>query len=244
MLYASDFRKIARDALSGKWALAVGTGFVASLLGAITYGGGSSGRNSNNNDYNMINSFAGPFYGFFQAIAFIAVIIIIWAIIAFIVGGAAELGYCKFNMKLIKGNDPKFNDLFSHFDLIGKALGLRIVIGIFIFLWTLLLVIPGIIATYRYSMAFYIMEERPSMGILDAISESKELMIGNKFRFFCLQISFIGWAILCIFTLGIGLLWLIPYMQASFAAFYLEISGKLNSEESAYDTEYSTSWDE
>lgn len=238
MLYASDLRKIARDALRGKWALAIGTGFVASLLGAISYGGGSS--NGGNNNYEGVNHFIGPVYGLFQTMLFV---LIIWAIVAFIVGGAAELGYCRFNMNLIRDTEPKFNDLFSRFDLIGKALGLRLLSGLFIFLWTLLFIIPGIIASYRYAMAFYIMEERPSMGILDAISESKELMVGNKLRLFSLQLSFIGWAILCVFTLGIGLLWLIPYIQASLAAFYLEISGQLNNKE-ATNTEYSTSWDE
>jgi uncharacterized membrane protein len=79
-------------------------------------------------------------------------------------------------------------------------------------------------------MAFYIMEENPSIGIMDAISESKEMMRGNKFRLFCLGLSFIGWVLLCVITFGIGFLWLGPYANAAFAAFYLDISGnnKLN----------------
>jgi uncharacterized membrane protein len=221
MLYASDFRGIARDALRGKWALAVGTGFVAVLLGAVSRGGGSSngGESQHYSSFDMNSSY----YNFFVTTI---TIVLIWALITFFIGGAVELGYCRFNKNLINGTNPQFTDLFSRFDIFWKALGLRLVIAFFIFLWTLLFVIPGIIAAFRYSMAFYIMEENPSMGIMEAISESKDMMIGNKFRLFCLAISFIGWAILCIFTLGIGVLWLNPYMHASFAAFYLEVSGK------------------
>ncbi|WP_243456494.1 DUF975 family protein [Mobilitalea sibirica] len=220
MLYAADFRKIARDALRGKWALAVGTGFVAMVLGGVSRGGSSNGRGDNSNSF-VFQELSSSFWVF---ITVIISFILLWALITFFIGGAVELGYCRFNKNLIQGTNPQLKDLFSRFDIFFKALGLRIVIAIFTFLWGLLLIIPGIIAALSYSMAFYIMEENPSMGILDAIGESKEMMRGNKFRLFCLGLSFIGWLILCVFTFGIGMLWLVPYMNASFAAFYLEVS--------------------
>ncbi|MDF2608609.1 MAG: hypothetical protein K0R92_83 [Lachnospiraceae bacterium] len=222
MLYAADFRRIAREALRGRWALAVGTGFVAALLGGISKGGSSNGSSSNGGD--SFNSFLVNPFG--TLITVIISFILLWALIAFFIGGAIELGYCRFNLNLINDTNPKFNDLFSRFNIFLKALGLRLVIAIFTLLWTLLFIIPGIIATFSYSMAFYIMEEDPSIGILDAISQSKELMRGNKYRLFCLSFSFIGWIMFSVITFGIGMLWLIPYMNASFAAFYLEISGK------------------
>ncbi|MDF2472433.1 MAG: hypothetical protein K0R21_215 [Anaerocolumna sp.] len=222
MLYAADFRRIAREALRGRWALAVGTGFVAALLGGISKGGSSNGSSSNGGD--SLNSFLVNPFG--TLITVIISFILLWALIAFFIGGAIELGYCRFNLNLINDTNPKFNDLFSRFNIFLKALGLRLVIAIFTLLWTLLFIIPGIIATFSYSMAFYIMEEDPSIGILDAISQSKELMRGNKYRLFCLSFSFIGWILLSVITFGIGMLWLVPYMNASFAAFYLEISGK------------------
>lgn len=218
---ASDFRRIARDALSGRWLLAISTGFIAILLGADSRGGTSSHGDGSNSNYSISIDVL-DFY--VSTTLFILSILLVWALITFFIGGAIELGYCRFNMNLIRGTNPKFSDIFSRLNYFGKALGLRIMITILIFLWSLLFVIPGIIALYRYSMAFYIMEEDPSIGIMDAIAESKQLMIGNKFRLFCLSFSFIGWAILSLLTFGIGFLWLIPYTNASYAAFYLEIS--------------------
>jgi uncharacterized membrane protein len=225
MLYAADFRRIAWEALRGKWALAVGTGFVATLLGAASRGGSSS--NGGDSGHNWSSNIGSPFIGIF---AIIISVVLLWALITFFIGGAVELGYCRFNKNLINNTDPKFIDLFSRFDILFKALGLRLLITLFTILWSFLLIIPGIIAALSYSMAFYIMEENPSIGIMDAISESKEMMRGNKFRLFCLGLSFIGWVLLCVITFGIGFLWLGPYANAAFAAFYLDISGnnKLN----------------
>lgn len=95
-----------------------------------------------------------------------------------------------------------------------------LLIGIFIFLWSLLLIIPGIIAAYRYSMAFYILNDNPKMGAMDALRESKKMMVGYKGKLFFLSLSFIGWTILSVLTLGIGFLWLIPYMNTTTANFY------------------------
>jgi uncharacterized membrane protein len=234
MLYAVDFRKIARDALNGKWPLAVLTGFVAALLGGVAYGGGGGGGRSNRGSGSyrgVLNSLLDLWdTGLGRAIILFfigfASILLIWGIITFIIGGAIELGYCRFNKNLIKGTNPQFQDIFSDMNLFGKALGLRIVTTVLIILWSLLFIIPGIIAAFRYSMAFYIMDDDPGIGIMEAIERSKVMMNGNKGRLFCLEFSFIGWAILSILTCGIGFLFLQPYTQAAVAAFYLEISGQ------------------
>lgn len=221
MLFAQDFRRIAREALNGKWALAIGTGLVAGLLGAGTQGGNTpkiEWREHQDFFNTDIGRICLPF------ILGAAAILGVWILITFFFGAAVELGYCRFNLNLLRGENAQFSDLFSRFTLFWRALGLRIMITILTVLWTLLLIIPGIIAAYRYSMAFYIMEEDSSVGIMEAISKSKEMMVGNKWRLFCLQISFIGWSILCLFTCGIGFLWLLPYENAATAAFYLEIS--------------------
>ncbi|HHV09035.1 MAG TPA: DUF975 family protein [Clostridiales bacterium] len=112
--------------------------------------------------------------------------------------------------------------------MFGRAFLLRLLMTIFTFLWTLLLIIPGIIAVYSYAMAPYILEENPGMTATEAITCSKEMMRGNKWRLFCLQISFIGWVILCIFTCGIGFLWLSPYMAMAEVAFFYDVSGKFS----------------
>ncbi len=86
--------------------------------------------------------------------------------------------------------------------------------------------IPGIIASYRYAMMPYLLAEFPDLTVMDAMRESKRLMHGNKFRFFSLSFSFIGWILLSTFTLFIGLLWIVPYMNAACAAFYLDVTGR------------------
>lgn len=228
MLVAQDFRDKARLSLSGNWALAVGTGFVASLLGAYTAlgsGGGSSSDSSSEEDIEYLaQSVPEEVLLMFAAImGVIAIVALVYAIIIFILGGPITLGYVKFNLDLVNGRGPRFSDLFSQFNRFGEGFVMQLLRNIFIFLWTLLFIIPGIIATYRYAMAPYILYENPGMSGYEAIQKSKELMTGNKWRLFCLNFSFIGWAILAALTCGIGILWLRPYQEAAYAAFYEEI---------------------
>jgi uncharacterized membrane protein len=91
---------------------------------------------------------------------------------------------------------------------------------VYTFLWTLLFVIPGIVKSYAYSMTMYLKSQKPELGHNEAIALSQKIMQGKKFKLFCLHLSFIGWAILSCFTLGIGFIFLLPYMQASSVAFY------------------------
>jgi len=94
---------------------------------------------------------------------------------------------------------------------------------IFIWLWSLLLIIPGIIKSFSYALTPYILEEQPELSANDAIDRSRAMMRGHKFDLFWLYLSFLGWAILCVFTMGIGFLWLIPYVQSSEVAFYEDV---------------------
>ena len=95
--------------------------------------------------------------------------------------------------------------------------------SLFIFLWSLLLVIPGIIKAFSYAMTPFILEENPELGANEAIDRSRAMMKGHKFDLFWLALSFIGWLFLCLFTFGIGNLWLSPYMQTAFASFYEDV---------------------
>lgn len=100
--------------------------------------------------------------------------------------------------------------------------------SIFTFLWSLLLIVPGIVKALAYSQAMYITKDMVDSGrevkATEAITKSKELMDGHKWEFFVLQLSFLGWAILCLFTLGIGFLWLRPYMQTTNALYYRQLA--------------------
>lgn len=233
MKRAADFRGIARGCLSGHWASAVGTTLLAGLLGAnITMQGNVFSLTSN-----LYNQYSGedgsrvsiklpP--GLLLTIAAIlmlsALIILIIAVVQFIIGSFVSLGLATYNLNLIDGKEARVGQIFCHTSIMGKAIWLRLRMSIFTFLWSLLLVIPGIIKSYSYSMAGFIMSENPEMSAKEAMEVSMRMMKGNKWRLFCLQLSFIGWGILCVFTLGIGYLWLNPYMNAATAAFYDEIS--------------------
>ncbi len=88
----------------------------------------------------------------------------------------------------------------------------------------ILAMIPAMIAQFRYSMTYFVINDTPGIGPMDAIQRSSQMMRGNKWKLFCLQCRFIGWSFLCLFTFGIGFLWLVPYMMTSKAAFYEELS--------------------
>ncbi|MBE6894719.1 MAG: DUF975 family protein [Ruminococcaceae bacterium] len=228
MLKAADFRKMAREALKGNWLVAVGTGFIAYLLGgSIIYSGGSGSVSVNGETAEQAATglAAEPGLAAFllMALATVSVIAIAYAIVMTIIGGAVSMGYAKFNLNLINRNSPKVEDLFSQFKHFKRAFVMRFLKSLFIILWTFLFIVPGIIASYSYAMAPYILYENPDMTGREALTASKELMKGNKWRLFCLEISFIGWSLLSAITLGIGYLFLRPYAEAAGAAFYREI---------------------
>jgi uncharacterized membrane protein len=134
------------------------------------------------------------------------------------------LGFSQYFLNFKRGNNPKPEDVFSGFRNLGSSIALYFIMLIFILLWSLLLLIPGIIAGIRYSMSFYALCDNPDSGAMNALNKSKELMKGNKMQLFLLWLSFLGWAVCCIFTFGIGFLWLIPYMALSMVHFYEEMT--------------------
>ena len=93
-------------------------------------------------------------------------------------------------------------------------------VNLFTFLWALLLIIPGIMKAFSYALTPYIIMDEPELTARQAITRSCEIMEGRRWKLFCLYLSFIGWGILSLLTFGIGFLWLVPYMNASIAAFY------------------------
>ena len=97
---------------------------------------------------------------------------------------------------------------------------------VFIFLWSLLLVIPGLIKSYSYAMSNFILADNPTMSANDAITASRKMMDGNKWRLFCLDFSFIGWYLLCGLTFGLLTFFVEPYHQAARAEFYESIRGE------------------
>lgn len=244
-MYAADFRKIARDSLRGRWATAVFATLAAGILGGTSSsGGGSLDINLDESTLKQWENALGVGSEVLMEyvikalqflIPFVAITSIL-AIVVFVIGGVISLGYSLFILNVVDGKEARFNNIFSQFHRFGDGFCLRLLTGLFIALWSMLFVIPGIVATYSYAMAPFIMLENPNCGARQALAESKEMMRGNRWRLFCLEISFIGWNILNLFTLGIGSLWLNPYMEVSRAAFYREISGTSYVQESSQVT--------
>lgn len=208
MLKAKDFRYYAREALKGRWLNAGATGLVAGLLGAAIGTGGygfSFNYTIGNERGGGMPSNAGRIAAgveipavIFAVILGVLLVFTIWLIICTVIGGATTLGYAKYNLNIVDDNDPKFKDIFSQYDRLGTGFGMQFFRALFTFLWSLLLIIPGIIASYGYSMTPFILAENPQMTAREAIRESKELMRGNKWRLFCLELSFIGWSLLAV----------------------------------------------
>ncbi|WHX41992.1 DUF975 family protein [Mesobacillus sp. AQ2] len=131
-----------------------------------------------------------------------------------------------FFLVITRWNDPKISDIFAVYkkwELSLKLIGTSILVGIFTILWSLLLIIPGIIKGISYSQVFFLLRDNPQLSALEAITESKIRMKGYKWKYFLLNLSFIGWAFIAIFTFGIGFLWLAPYISTANATFYNEL---------------------
>lgn len=146
----------------------------------------------------------------------------------FILTPAFSLSVAVIYINLTKNKDPEVVDVFIGFHDFWSSFKVSFLTGLLVFLWSLLFIIPGIVKSYSYSMAMYILAENKGMSAREAISRSKELMYGHKADLFVLQLSFIGWAILGSLTLGILYIWLVPYMSATYANFYNSIKGKQN----------------
>lgn len=246
-MHASQIRAIARSVLRGMWGVALVVTLVAVIMGDVNVAVLPSFTVQVGEAFYTVGSSDGfqylaripfafepaPFafeLAFAEPSGFLSVVVGIYGVVVLIIGGAVRQGLCQFNINLIKKDAPaEFNVLFSKFSNLGKCLLLNLAMWLLIFAWSLLLIIPGIIAAYRYAMAPYIMAQNPDIGVMDAIGQSKELMRGHKGRLFWLSLTFIGWVLLSVLTFGIGFLWLNPYMEAAQAAFYLERTDQLPS---------------
>lgn len=141
-------------------------------------------------------------------------------LISLLVSGPLALGLALFTLSFSRKNNPHIDQIFFGFKRFSFAFSAYFLVVMFTLLWVLLLIVPGIIASISYSMTFFIMSDDPSISPLEAIKKSKKMMYGYKMKYFTLQLRFIGWAILSVLTLGIGFLWLIPYVHITMAKFY------------------------
>ncbi|MBQ1256842.1 MAG: DUF975 family protein [Clostridia bacterium] len=244
MKYAADFRKTARTALKGRWGTAVIAGLIAGLVGAVTLGSSNFKYSFDDNGFQgRIRYLARDIYSFsMDAEAFgesFGLIMVAAALIALAVlfikvflGSVVNVGYSKFQLELMdEGKQPEVGTLFQYFPFWKNAVLTMFLKSLYMLLWFLLFLFPGIIAAYSYAMTGYILAENPNLPAREAIRKSKAMMQGNRTRLFCLHFSFIGWSILSSLTFGIGNLWLTPYRKAAEAAFYLDLKNGQDSSE-------------
>jgi len=173
--------------------------------------------------YYSVNGDIDNFLSLYQSIMPTAWAEAIRAVVNFLLS-VLEIGLIIFIFnKIRRTGQAMYANLLDGFSVFGRYLLLYVLKGLFIALWSLLLIVPGIIAAYRYRMAEYIMLDHPEYSAMQCIKESKEMMKGRKWSLFCLDFSFIGWIILSTIT-PIADLWSVPYMNSSYVMFYESIA--------------------
>ena len=155
-----------------------------------------------------------------------SVMCIIGLLISIFVGNAATVGMSNYFIKNTYST-PAFAEAFSGFKVkYLRNVGTILLIGIKLVLWSILLIVPGIIKTYEYAIIPYILADDPEISSKEAFKKARAMMKGNKWRLFKLNFSFFGWYVLCVLTLGIGTFFLMPYICAANAEFYAELKNK------------------
>jgi Predicted integral membrane protein len=188
--------RAARESLKGKWGLAIVTFLIFTLLTTAT---GSVRPHGS--------------------------ILTLSTTLTLIIGGPLALGAAIFSLSISRGKEARLEQIFQGFNSFSTAFVAYILIILYVLLWALLLIVPGIIAALGYYMTFYILADDPLIKPQDALKKSKSMMDGYKLKLFYLGLRFFLLALLCILTLGIGFLWLIPYVHVTMAKFYDDIKG-------------------
>lgn len=223
-----EIRRRARAHLQGSWGLSIGVAVVACLLGGLLTGMSFLPEISYWKQWNFFHDRDISHYvsGSWEIVQGVRIEFKngIFGLASFLLGGVLQLGYARFLLHQHDGKPTEFNDLFSQFDRFGTGFAQHFLRSLYTLLWSFLLIIPGIIAALSYAMTPFILEEHPELTANEAIRRSKELMRGHKTDLFILELTFIGWSLLCILTLNLGHIALNPYKNAAYAVFYREIT--------------------
>jgi uncharacterized membrane protein len=147
---------------------------------------------------------------------------LIYNLVTFVIASPIALGFSYFYLNFIKGEN-KLSNLFWGFTKFGKAFVAYLLTSLITLVGFILLIIPGIILSLMFSQVFYVLADNEDISAIDAMKESARIMKGNKFRYFVLCLSFIGWIIVGAITLGIGFIWIMPYYSITLTNFYKDI---------------------
>ena len=140
-----------------------------------------------------------------------------------IVTPAFTISVLRVYQNLALAQKPQVGDAFTGFDDFWTAFKAQLLVSVFTFLWSLLFVIPGIIKGFSYSQTMMVVAENKGISAREALNRSKAMMEGHKMDLFVLNLSFIGWVLLCGITFGIAYIWVGPYMQATLVNFYNDV---------------------
>lgn len=199
----------AREALKGKWGMGVKATIVIIVFAMLVS--------------IMLNFLVGVIFNLHGDVHANLRSMIVNLINAIAISGPLQFGVVFFYLSLSRNQETELSQLFIGFHEWARYVIAYLRVFIITLLWTLLLIVPGIIAAYAYSQTFYILADDKSISAKDAMKKSKEMMRGHKWKLFFLGLRFIGWALLCILTIGIGFLWLIPYIRTAEAKFYDDV---------------------
>lgn len=255
---ASEHRARARAALAGNWPWAVLTSLVAMITGAIANSGANFEIQISETDFISLESIPEAIQTLLVSVLGYSMIIgvlsgIVATIVQLIIGGVTGIGYRKYLLNLVDGQEATFEQMFSQFHRLGQALLVRVIrwaasgaipvalltalvpmlaagldllaIGAFVLL--LVALCAMVYVDYGLAVAEFIMADEESCGAVDALKRSWTMMDGRRWDLFVLELSFIGWSLLTIFTFGLGGLVLTPYVQAATASFYRELRPKI-----------------
>ena len=207
MGYINDLKEQALATLKGKWGSFVGLTFIFMLLMGIATGA---------------TQFGDIFTG--SSFRTLAIIMTGSGFLLTILAIPLQVGYYIAHLNSSRQDLPaEIGDLFSGYRNFWHVLGTMLLGTLIIVAGCFLLIVPGIIMAFAYAMVPFILHDHPELSVTDTLQMSRVMMTGHKWELFLLYLSFIGWAILCIFTLFIGYLWLEPYMQMTTVKFYEQL---------------------
>ncbi|WP_214878499.1 DUF975 family protein [Exiguobacterium sp. ERU653] len=200
----SEWKQHARQALKGKWWLMAGLALLFLIINGIPQWFAPE----------MDVNSPEPFTSTDLTLSFVSnVLQILIAPLA--------IGWSWLALNVSRGNGASLSTMFKPFQMrYVKHVITSFVMGVFLVLWTLLLVVPGIIKAFSYSLTPYILRDQPELSALESITESRRLMDGHKMEAFMLFLSFFGWFLVGLLTLGIGFFFIGPYFSTTYATFY------------------------
>lgn len=198
MMTRPDIRNYALGILRGKWTQPILAALIVALVSCISQGGSQT-----------------------KSIGFIT----IGFLVSLLIGCNLQYGFSVGILRFHRNREETVKEMISagFKEDYGRVLGIVLLKTVFIILWTLLLIIPGFIKAYSYAMTEFIAEDNPELGPNECIDRSKAMMDGHKMDLFLLDLSYIGWILLGILSLGIGFLWIGPWMSMAHVKFYEQL---------------------